>query len=123
MRSDMRLCDSKPASERDVSPEDWIEIREARAASTHCVDCQGGVQPRDVQPEFYGLGRMFTPHLYVVPVLSRFNAFRNCSHCRWNTATVYEFAGGPAAYFALGAPDFAEAGDLKGYELAAANTR
>ena len=104
VRSDTRLCDSKPASERDVSSEDRMH-------------------PRDVQPELYRMDRMSTPHRCVVPVLSGFNAFRNCSQCRWNTATVYEVAGGPAAYFAPGAPDFAEAGDLKGYELAAANTR
>ena len=34
-------------------------------------------------------------------------------------ATIYEFAGGSAAYFAPDAPDFAEAGELKGKELAA----
>ena len=35
------------------------------------------------------------------------------------TATVYEFAGGSVAYFAPEAPDFAEAGELKGADLAA----
>ena len=35
-------------------------------------------------------------------------------------ATIYEFAGGSVAYFAPDAPDFAEAGELKDGELAAA---
>ena len=33
------------------------------------------------------------------------------------TATVYEFAGGSVAYFAPEAPDFAEAGEMKGADL------
>ena len=35
-------------------------------------------------------------------------------------ATVYEFANGSVAYFAPEAPDFAEAGELKGADLAQA---
>ena len=35
-------------------------------------------------------------------------------------ATIYEFADGSVAYFAPDVPDFAEAGELKGKELAAA---
>ena len=35
------------------------------------------------------------------------------------TASIYEFAGGSVAYFAPEAPDFDEAGELKGDELAA----
>ena len=36
------------------------------------------------------------------------------------TANIYEFAGGSVAYFAPGAPDFQEAGELKGDDLAKA---
>ena len=36
------------------------------------------------------------------------------------TASIYEFADGSVAYFAPDAPDFAEAGELKGEDLAAA---
>ena len=35
-------------------------------------------------------------------------------------ATIYEFAGGSVAYFAPDAPDFREAGELKGADLAVA---
>lgn len=37
-----------------------------------------------------------------------------------HTATVYDCTGGLVTYFAPGAPDFAETGELKGDELAAA---
>ena len=157
-RDGARLCDGKPASERDISSEDWMEIREARVAATLCPNCQDKLHPLDVQPEIYGMGRHSSAHLYAVPVLAAFDAIRNCSHCRrrtdddcaaWRkarkavavlqeqsvcfvrgidelhhatggcTATVYEFAGGSVAYFAPDAPDFAEAGELKGADLAA----
>ena len=36
------------------------------------------------------------------------------------TANIYEFAGGSVAYFAPDAPDFQEAGELKGDDLAEA---
>ena len=36
------------------------------------------------------------------------------------TANIYEFACGSVAYFAPDAPDFREAGELKGADLAAA---
>lgn len=153
------LCDGKPASGRDISSEDWMEIREARVAATLCPDCQDKLHPLDVQPELYGMGRHSSAHLYAVPVLAAFDAIRNCSHCRrrtdddcaaWRkarkavavlqeqsrrlvrgidelrhatggcTATVYEFAGGSVAYFAPEAPDFEEAGELKGADLAQA---
>lgn len=158
-RDGTRLCDGKPASERDISSEDWMDIREARAAAALCPDCQDRLHPLDVQPELYGMGRHSTAHLYAVPVLAAFDAIRNCSHCRrrtdddcaaWRkarkavavlqeqsvcfvrgvdelrhatggcTATVYEFAGGSVAYFASEAPDFAEAGELKGADFAQA---
>ena len=35
------------------------------------------------------------------------------------SANIYEFAGGSVAYFAPDAPDFQEAGELKGDDLAA----
>ena len=117
------------------------------------------MNPRDVQSELYGYGRMSTAHLYSVPVLAGFDAVRNCSHCRksidddctaWRklrkavaifrqeckqfvkgvdelrdatggrTATIYQFGCGAVAYFAPDAPDFQEAGELKGEALAAA---
>ena len=37
-RDGNRLCDGEPASECDVSSEDWMELREARAAVTLCPD-------------------------------------------------------------------------------------
>lgn len=158
-RDGTRLCDGKPASERDISSEDWMEIRGARVAATLCPDCQDKLHPLDVQPELYGMGRHSSAHLYAVPVLAAFDTIRNCSHCRRRTddgcaawrkarkavavlqeqslrfvrgvdelhhatggciAIVYEFAGGSVAYFAPEAPDFAEAGELKGADLAQA---
>lgn len=158
-RDGTRLCDGEAASGRDISSEDWMDIREARVAATLCPDCQGKLHPLDVQPELYGMGRHSSAHLYAVPVLAAFDAIRNCSHCRrrtdddcaaWRkarkavavlqeqslrfvrgidelhhatggcTATIYEFPGGSVAYFAPEAPDFAEAGELKGAVLAQA---
>ena len=49
------MCDSKPASKRDISAADWMELREARDGGTLCPDCQDKVVPRDVQPELYGM--------------------------------------------------------------------
>ena len=138
---------------------DWSALRDARRDATLCPDCQDKVNPRDVQPELYGYGRMSTAHLYAVPVLEGFDAIRNCSHCRHNTdddckawgeaqkavavltqearrlakgvdelwdatggrtANIYQFACGSVAYFAPDAPDFQEAGELKGDDLARA---
>ena len=84
-RAHTRLCDGRPASDTDVSSEDWFALRDARRDSTLCPDCQDRVNPRDVQSELYGYGRMSTAHLYSVPVLAAFDAIRNCSHCRRNT--------------------------------------
>ena len=84
-RDGARLCDGKPASERDISSEDWMEIREARVAAALCPDCQDKLHPLDVQPELYGMGRHSSAHLYAVPVLAAFDAIRNCSHCRRRT--------------------------------------
>ena len=104
--------------------------------------------------------RHTTAHLYAVPVLERFDAVRNCSHCRkkhrrrlcglaqakevggrsgrqdyrryakgvdelleatsGRPAIIYEYHAGSVAYFTPDAPDFAEAGELKGDDLAAA---
>ena len=154
-----RLCDGRPASDTDVSSEDWSALRDARRDTTLCPDCQDKVNPRDVRSELYGYGKMSTAHLYAVPVLAAFDAIRNCSHCRRNTdddckawrearravavltqearrfakgvdelrdstggctATIYLFSCGSVAYFAPDAPDFQEAGELKGDDLAAA---
>ena len=76
------LCDGSPASDVDISSEDWLELREVRRDATLCPDCQDKVSPRDVHLELYGYGRMSTAHLYAVPVLAAFDAIRNCSHCR-----------------------------------------
>ena len=158
-RAEARLCDGRPASDTDVSSEDWSALREARVAATLCPDCQDKVPLRDVRADLYGYDRMSTAHLYAVPVLAAFDAIRNCSHCRrhtddnckaWReamesvavltqearrlvkgvdelqdvtggrTANIYQFACGSVAYFAPEAPDFQEAGELKGEGLAAA---
>ena len=158
-RAHARLCDGRPASDTDVSSEDWFALRDARKAATLCPDCQDQVNSRDVRTDLYGYDRMSTAHLYAVPVLAAFDAIRNCSHCRQNTddnckawqearkavavltqearrltkdvdelreatggrtANIYEFAGGSVAYFAPEAPDFQEAGEMKGGALTAA---
>ena len=84
-RAHTRLCDGRPASDTDVSSEDWFALRDARKAATLCPDCQDKVNPRDVRSDLYGYDRMSTAHLYAVPVLAAFDAIRNCSHCRQNT--------------------------------------
>ena len=158
-RAQSRLCDGRPASDTDVSSEDWFALRDARKDATLCPDCQDQVNSRDVRTDLYGYDRMSTAHLYAVPVLSAFDAIRNCSHCRrstddnckvWHearesvavltqeaqrlvkgvddlrdatggrTANIYQFACGSVAYFAPDAPDFQEAGELKGDNLARA---
>ena len=158
-RAHARLCDGRPASDADISSEDWGALREARRDATLCPDCQDKVNPRDIEPELYGMGRHTTAHLYAVPVLAAFDEIRNCSHCRRDTdddckawrearesvslltqearrlakgvdelrdatggrpANIYQFACGSVAYFAPDAPDFQEAGELKGVDLAAA---
>ena len=53
-----------------------MELREARAVATLCSDWQGRVNPPDVQPERYGIGRMSSSHLCAVPVLAGFDAIR-----------------------------------------------
>ena len=158
-RAHTRLCDGRPASDADISSRDWSALRDARMDVTLCPDCQDRVNPRDVEPELYGMGRYTTAHLYAVPVLAGFDAIRNCSHCRrdtddnckaWReartavatlaqearrlakgvdelrdatggrTANIYQFSCGSVAYFAPDAPDFQEAGELKGDDLAKA---
>ena len=158
-RAQNRLCDGRPASDTDVSSEDWFALCGARKDATLCPDCQDKMNPRDVQSELYGMGRHTTAHLYAVPVLAAFDAIRNCSHCRrsiddnckaWREArkavavltqearrlvkgvdelreatsgrmaNIYQFACGSVAYFAPDAPDFQEAGELKGDDLAKA---
>ena len=84
-RAQSRLCDGEPASDTDVSSEDWFTLRDARKAVTLCPDCQDQVNPRDVRWDLYGYDRMSTAHLYAVPVLAAFDAIRNCSHCRRDT--------------------------------------
>ena len=155
-RAHTRLCDGRPASDTDISSEDWFALRDARKDATLCPDCQDKVNPRDVRSDLYGYDRMSTAHLYAVPVLAAFDAVRNCSHCRrdtddnckaWQeargsvavltqearrlakgvdelrdatggrTANIYQFSCGSVAYFAPDAPDFQEAGELKGDDL------
>ena len=84
-RAHTRLCDGRPASDTDVSSEDWFALRDARKDATLCPDCQDQVNSRDVRTDLYGYDRMSTAHLYAVPVLAAFDAIRNCSHCRQNT--------------------------------------
>ena len=158
-RAQARLCDGRPASDTDISSEDWFALRDARKDATLCPNCQDQVNSRDVRSDLYGYDRMSTAHLYAVPVLAAFDAIRNCSHCRRNTdddckawreargsvavltqearriakgvdelrdatggrtATIYQFSCGSVAYFAPDAPDFQEAGELKGDDLAKA---
>ena len=158
-RAGVCLCDDRPATDADISSEDWSALRESRRDATLCPDCQDRVNPHDVQSELYGMGRHTTAHLYAVPVLAAFDAIRNCSHCRRNTdddckawrkarkavsvlsqeatrftkgvdelrdatggcaANIYQFAGGSVAHFAPDAPDFQEAGEMKGDAFARA---
>ena len=131
-----RLCDGMPASDTDISSEDWFALRDARKETTLCADCQDKVNPHDVRSDLYGYDRMSTAHLYSVPVLVAFDAIRNCSHCRRDTDANCKAAcegcgrsagcnGWPAGEhlpvrvriggcFAPDAPDFQEAGELKG---------
>ena len=39
-RAQSRLCDGRPASDADVSSEDWFALRDARKDATLCPDCQ-----------------------------------------------------------------------------------
>ena len=84
-RAEARLCEGRPASDTDISSEDWFALRDARRNATLCPDCQDRVDPRDVRSELYGMGRHTTAHLYAVPVLAAFDEIRNCSHCRRDT--------------------------------------
>lgn len=109
-----------------------IAEREARAAATLCQD---RVYPRDLQPELYGMGRSrrrtgddragWRKARKAVAVLQEqsIRLVRGVDELRHATggctATVYEFADGSVAYFALEASDFAEAGELRGADLAA----
>ena len=79
------MCDGRPASDADISSEDWFALRDARKDATLCPDCQDKVPLRDVRSDLYGYDRMSTAHLYAVPVLMGFDAVRNCSHCRRET--------------------------------------
>ena len=89
-RAQARLCDGRPASDADISSEDWFALRDARKDATRCPDYQDKVNPRDVRSDLYGYDRMSTAHLYAVPVLAAFDAIRNCSHCRRNTDDNYK---------------------------------
>ena len=84
-RAQSRLCGGRPASDADISSEDWSALRDARKDATLCPDCQDMVDSRDVRTKLYGYDRMSTAHLYAVPVLATFDAIRNCSHCRRDT--------------------------------------
>ena len=53
-RARTRLCDGRPASDADISSEDWSALRDARKDAILCPDCQDGVNPRDVQSDLYG---------------------------------------------------------------------
>ena len=73
-RAHTRLYDGSPASDADISSEDWSALRDARRDATLCPDCQDKVNPRDVRLDLYGYGRMSTAHLYSVPVLAAFDS-------------------------------------------------
>ena len=53
-RAHTRLCDGRPASDTDISSEDWFALRDARKDATLCPDCQDKVNPRDVRSDLYG---------------------------------------------------------------------
>ena len=57
-RAHTRLCDGRPASDTDVSSEDWFALRDARKDATLCPDCQDKVNSRDVRSDHYGYDRM-----------------------------------------------------------------
>ena len=48
-RAHTRLCDGSPASDADISSEDWSVLREARRDATLCPDCQDRVNSRDTR--------------------------------------------------------------------------
>ena len=81
-RAQSRLRDGRPASDADISSADPDALRDARRDATLRPNCQDRMNPRDVEPELYGMGRHTTAHLYAVSVLAGFDAIRNCSHCR-----------------------------------------
>ena len=60
-------------------------LKTCLSCATLCPNCHDRVDPRDVHLELYGMGKHTTAHLYAVPVLERFDAVRNCSHCRRST--------------------------------------
>ena len=66
-RAHARLCDGRPATDTDISSEDWVALRDARKETTLCPDCQDKVNPRDVQSDLYGYDKMSTAHLYAEP--------------------------------------------------------
>ena len=44
-----RLYDGRPASDADISSEDWSVLREVRRAATPCPDCHDRVNSRDAR--------------------------------------------------------------------------
>ena len=48
-RAHTRLCDGSPASDADISSEDWDALREARRDATLCPDCQDRVNSHDAR--------------------------------------------------------------------------
>ena len=100
--SDARLCDSKPASECDVSSEHWMEPRGTR--------CRNAVERARCRRRTCTSCRCWRKSMRAAPARI----------ADGHGATVYDFTGGLVTYFAPGAPESAEAGELKGDELAAA---
>ena len=45
-RAHARLCDGRPASDADISSEDWDALRDSRKDATLCPDCQDRVDSR-----------------------------------------------------------------------------
>ena len=81
-RAQSRLCDGRPASDTDISSEDWFAQRDARKDATLCPDCQDKVNSRDVRSDLYGYDRMSTAPPLRRACAAAFDAIRNCSHCR-----------------------------------------
>ena len=144
----LRLCGRQPAGEEDLLTTDIDGIRKARGEATLCPHCQekSGYPPFHLTPPRMVYGNQTLAYLYATPVQDRFDAVRNCPHCRerpgertcraWNNlaksvmalrqeatatggcpATLYRFVDGSVGYLAPEAPYWQEAGEVTGRAL------
>ena len=132
-RANARLCDGRSASDTDVSSEGWSALYGYGRMSTahlyavpvlagfdavrncsHCRrntddNCKAWREARESVAVLVQEARRFVKGV---------DELLDATGGR--PATIYEFADESIAYFAPDAPDFAEAGELKGEDLAAA---